>query len=76
MTMWSTILLFILCVSVHADTLILRNGKRVTGRWWSTDGSVISFLVTDHLEYYPRSEVVEVVYGDEKSAPSVPTGRS
>ena len=72
MTMWSTILLFMFCVSVHADTLILRNGKRVTGRWWSTDGSVISFLVADHLEWYPRSEVLEVVFGDEKSAPSVP----
>lgn len=72
MTMWSTILLFVLCVSVHADTLILRNGKRVTGRWWSTDGSVISFLVTDHLEWYPRSEVLEVVFGDEKAGPSVP----
>jgi hypothetical protein len=71
MTMWSTILLFIICVSVHADTLILRNGKRVKGRWWSTDGSVISFLVADHLEWYPRSEVLEVVFGDEKSAPSV-----
>jgi hypothetical protein len=71
MTTSSTILLFMLCVSVHADTLILRNGKRVTGRWWSTDGSVVSFLVADHLEWYPRSEVLEVVFGDEKSSPSV-----
>jgi hypothetical protein len=64
MTIRSTVLVIMLCLSVHADTLVLRNGSRVKGRWWATDGSVISFLVNDHLEWYSRSEVSEVVFGE------------
>jgi hypothetical protein len=64
MTIRSTVLVIMLCLSVHADTLVLRNGRRVPGRWWATDGSVISFLVNDHLEWYSRSEVLEVVFGE------------
>lgn len=72
MTMRSIVLLFAFSLCVHADTLILRNGKRVTGRWWATDGSVISFLVNDHLERYSQSEVLEVVFDDERSVNSLP----
>jgi len=72
MTMRSTVLLLVLCVSAHADTLILRDGTRVTGRWWATDGSVISFLVNDHLVRYSRSDVLEVVFGAEPAANSAP----
>jgi hypothetical protein len=71
--MRSTILFLVLCVSAYADTLILRNGTRVKGRWWATDGKVISFLVNDHLERYSRSEVSEVVFGDERTANSAST---
>lgn len=72
MTTRSTVLLFVLSLCVHADTLILRNGKRITGRWWATDGTVISFLVNDHLERYSQSEVLEVVFDDQRSANSLP----
>jgi hypothetical protein len=75
MTMRSTVLLVLLGVSAHGDTLILRNGTRVTGRWWATDGKVISFLVNNRLEWYSRSEVVEVVFGDEPPANSAPAPR-
>lgn len=68
MTLRSTVLLIVLGVSAHADTLILRNGTRVTGRWWATDGKVISFLVNRQLERYAQSEVLEVVFGDEPPA--------
>jgi hypothetical protein len=71
--MRSTILLIVVCVSAHADTLILRNGTRVQGRWWATDGKLISFLVNDHLERYSRSEVSEVIFSDERTAYSAPT---
>jgi hypothetical protein len=71
--MRSTILFLVLCVSARADTLILRNGTRVKGRWWATDGNVISFLVNDHLQRYSRSEVSEVVFGDEGTANSAST---
>jgi hypothetical protein len=72
MTIRSSLLLLVLSVSAHADTLILRNGTRVTGRWWATDASLISFLVNDHLERYSRSEVSEVVFGAEPAASSGP----
>lgn len=72
MTMRSSVLLLLLCLSAHADTLILRNGTRVTGRWWAADADVISFLVNDRLERYARSEVREVVFGSEPTANSAP----
>jgi hypothetical protein len=72
MTIRSIALLILLGVSAHADTLILRNGKRVTGRWWATDGKVISFLVNNRLEWYSQSDVVEVVFGDEPPANAPP----
>ena len=68
MTIRSGVLLLVLWVSAHADTLILHNGTRVTGRWWATDADLISFLVNDHLERYSRSEVSEVVFGNAPSS--------
>ena len=73
------ILLFLLCASACADTLILRNGTRVTGRWWAADANVINFLVNGKLERFARSEVSEVVFGPEPVANAGsgmrPTGR-
>lgn len=63
MTIRSGVLLLLLWASAHGDTLTLRNGTRVMGRWWATDGDLISFLVNDHLERYSRTEVSEVVFG-------------
>jgi hypothetical protein len=71
MTMRSSVLLLTLWGSAHADTLVLRNGTRVVGRWWATDGKVISLLVNDHLERYSQSEVSEVVFGAEPLASAV-----
>jgi hypothetical protein len=71
--MRSTILLIVLSVAAHADTLVLRNGTRVKGRWWATDGKLISFLVKDHLEQFSRLEVSAVEFGDERTADSAPT---
>ena len=63
----SIALLFLLAFSAHADTLVLRNGMRIKGRWWATDGKVISFLVNNRLESYSKTEIVEIVFGDEPS---------
>jgi hypothetical protein len=68
----SIALLFLLAVLSHADTLVLRNGKRVTGRWWATDGKVITFLINNRLEYFSQMEVAEVVFGDEPQPPVKP----
>jgi hypothetical protein len=68
----TTVLLLVLGLSAHADTLILRNGTRVTGRWWATDANVVNFLVNDRLVGYSRSEVIEVVFGSEPAALPAP----
>ena len=70
--MRSIVLLFLLWASAQADTLILRNGTRVTGRWWASDADGINFLVNGRLEQYPRAEVSEVVFGDGPGADSAP----
>lgn len=75
--MRSIVLLFALSIPAHADTLVLRSGTRVAGRWWAADGDVISFLVNNRLARYSRSEVAEIVFGVESPAspavvPAVP----
>lgn len=72
MTPKSVALLFLFGVSAHADTLILRNGMRITGRWWATDGKVITFLINNRLEWFSKTEIVEVVFGAEPSPPAKP----
>ena len=68
-------LLLLLGVTVHADTLVLRNGTRISGKWWATDTKVVSFLVNDHLEFYARPDVSEVVFGatSNSAEPAAPT---
>ena len=63
-------LLLVLGLTAHADTLVLRNGTRVSGRWWAADAKAVSFLVNDHLEFYPRSDVSEVVFGEHATSNS------
>jgi hypothetical protein len=65
-----SLLLLLIGMTSHADTLVLRNGTRVSGRWWATDAKVVSFLVNDHLEFYPRPEVSEVVFGERTASDS------
>jgi len=64
------VLLLLLGMTLHADTLVLRNGTRVSGRWWAVDAKVVSFFVKDHLEFYPRPDVAEVVFGDSTTTNS------
>jgi hypothetical protein len=72
MTMRSLALLFLLCSAACADTLVLRNGTRVTGRWWAADADLVHFLVDGHLERYARPEVSEILFGDGSAAPAPP----
>jgi hypothetical protein len=72
MTARALAVLLLLCSAAGADTLVLRNGNRITGRWWATDADLVHFLVNGHLERYARSEVSEVVFGDGASTPAAP----
>jgi hypothetical protein len=65
-------LLFVLCSAVCADTLVLRNGTRIDGRWWATDAEAVHFLASGHLERYARPDVSEVIFGDAPAAPVAP----
>jgi len=62
-------LLFALLLAAQADTLTLKDGRRVTGRWWSADASQIHFLVDNQLQHYARPDVSSVTFGSEAAAP-------
>jgi hypothetical protein len=70
MTARFSVLLLVLGVKAHADTLVLRNGTRVSGKWWAADAKAVSFFVNDHLEFYPRTDVSEVVFGERTASNS------
>src|SRR5262245_25365965 len=69
MTMRSLTLLFVFCCAACADTLVLHNGTRVTGRWWTTDADLVHFVVNGRLERYNRVDVFEIIFGDAPAAP-------
>jgi hypothetical protein len=62
-------ILFAVLAAAHADTLILKDGTNVKGRWWSLDANEIHFLVNNQLEHYPRSSVSAVTFGDATLPP-------
>lgn len=49
--------------AAQADTLILKDGTHVTGRWWSVDASHVHILVNNQLQHYPRPDVSAVTFG-------------
>jgi hypothetical protein len=68
--MRSLVLLSLFCFAVRADTLVLRNGTRIDGRWWATDADTVHFLVNGHLEHYARPDLSEVIFGDAPAPPA------
>lgn len=60
----SAILLLALAFAAQADTLILKDGTRITGRWWSIDATHVHFLVNNQLQHYPRADASAVTFGD------------
>jgi hypothetical protein len=53
---------FLLLAFAHADTLTLRNGTSVTGTWLDLDGEHVTFLVSNHVKIYPRSDVSGITF--------------
>jgi hypothetical protein len=76
MTARASVLLLSLALTAQADTLILKDGTHVTGRWWSIDATQVHFLVSNQLQHYPRPDVSAVTFGDATlpppPAPSTP----
>jgi hypothetical protein len=68
----SLTLVFLFCSAACGDTLVLRNGTRIAGRWWSADAEIVDFLVNGRLERYARPDVSEILFGDAAAAPTPP----
>jgi len=56
------VLLFVLTVSAHPDTLTLRNGTSLTGNWYGIDRGIIKFQTNGQVQEYRTSEVASVVF--------------
>jgi hypothetical protein len=69
MTIRAALLAFASVFAVHADTLILKDGTHVTGKWWSLDASKLHFLVNNQLQHYDRSQISAVTFGDATLPP-------
>jgi len=54
-------------------TVVLKDGTRVAGRWWSIDANQVHFLVNNQLQDYARSEVLAVTSGDAPSPAASPS---
>jgi hypothetical protein len=59
-------------VTSQADSLILKDGTHVTGRWWSIDASHVHILVNNQLQHYPRPDVSAVTFGGATLPPLSP----
>jgi hypothetical protein len=59
--------------AAQADTLILKDGTHVTGRWWSIDSSHVHLLVNNQLQHYPRPDLSAVTFGDATLPPPAPS---
>ncbi len=67
----ATAVLFALAMCAHADTLILKDGTKIIGRWWSADASEVHFLVENSLHHYARAGVTGVTFGENTALPPV-----
>jgi len=69
MNLRALLLLSCLLAGAQADTLILKDGTKLTGRWWSVDADQVHFLVDNQLQHYSRAEVTAVTFGDATLPP-------
>ena len=54
------------------NTLILKDGTNVTGRWWSIDATNVHFLVNNQIQQYSRQGVSGVTFGNATLPPPTP----
>ena len=55
------------------NSLILRDGTHVGGRWWSIDEADVHFLVDNQLQHFPRRDVLGVTFGGASLPPPPPS---
>jgi hypothetical protein len=54
------------------NSLILKDGTHVPGRWWSIDATDMHFLVNNQLQHYSRTDVLGVTFGSAALPPPPP----
>jgi hypothetical protein len=69
-------LLFALSMIVRADSLTLRDGTVLTGSWAGISGGKISFLSNGQVRDFPKSDVLQVNFGQESPAPQTKPPRA
>jgi hypothetical protein len=62
-------LLLALSMIVRADSLSLRDGRVLTGSWAGISEGKISFLSNGQLQEFPKSDVLQVTFGEESPPP-------
>ncbi|HUB79928.1 MAG TPA: hypothetical protein VMB03_14070 [Bryobacteraceae bacterium] len=50
--------------TAQPNTLILKDGTHVAGKWWSIDADNIHFLVNNQLQQYSRRDLIGVTFGN------------
>jgi hypothetical protein len=51
-------------VPAQPNSLFLKDGTRVAGRWWSIDDTDLHFLVNNQLQHYSRRELLGITFGN------------
>ena len=78
MTMRWLVLLFVWLISARADTLIFRNGAKLTGSWVGVDAERVRVMVDGQIQTYSRGDVSAVTFDGEPAnrTENVPAARS
>jgi formylglycine-generating enzyme required for sulfatase activity len=67
-----TILFFALLAVAGADTIVFRNGSRLTGQWLGADADQVRFLSDGTAHAYDREIVSGVIFGPDAAVAPVP----
>jgi len=65
MTRRRLVLPFVWLISAHADTLIFRNGAKLTGDWVGLDAERVKVMVDGQIQAYSRVDVSAVTFAGE-----------
>jgi len=49
--------------AAQPNTLILKDGTQIGGKWWAIDAGNLHFLVDNQLRHYPRGDLAGVTFG-------------
>lgn len=64
--------ILVLALSAAADTLELKDGRLVKGKYLRGTPANIHFLVDGKVKIYPIAEISALVFGDEGASPAAP----